>query len=122
MSAVYGDRVHEVELDWRIRTAFRFLGSIPQAIGAMFVSDLGVIAKYAGVFTVLSYTVCPSLLALSSRARMQKMNLPVRTHYSSHFSSRLVLRLLLLSAVLLIVGVRDGILGESEKWRPLFTL
>jgi hypothetical protein len=72
MSAVYGDNVHEVELDWKIRTAFRLLGSIPQAIGAMFVSDLGVIAKYTGIFTVLSYTVCPSLLALSSRACMQK--------------------------------------------------
>jgi hypothetical protein len=55
-SAVYGDRVHEVELDWRIRTA-SVSGSIPQAIGAMFVSDLGVIAKYIRVFTVLSYGV-----------------------------------------------------------------
>jgi nucleoside recognition membrane protein YjiH len=88
MSAVYGDKVHEVELDWRIRTVFRLLGSIPQAIGAMFVSNLGVIAKYAGIFTVLSYTMRPFLLALSSQARMKKMNLPLTTHYSSHFSSR----------------------------------
>jgi hypothetical protein len=103
MGAVYRDRVHEVELDWRIRTVFRLLGSIPQAIGAIFVSDLGVIAQYAGIFTVLSYTVCPSLLALSSRARMQKMNLPVSTHYSSHFSSRVwSYGLLLLSAILIV--------------------
>jgi hypothetical protein len=54
------------------------------------------------------YTVCPSLGAVEQP--LKKRNLPVRTHYSSHFSSRLVLRLLLLSAVLLIVGVRDGIL------------
>jgi hypothetical protein len=102
MGAVYGDRVHEAELDWRIRNAFRLLGSIPQAIGAMFVSDVGVIANYAGIFTVLSYTVCPSLLALRSRARMLEMDLPVRTHYSSHFSSRVwSYSLLLLSAVVI---------------------
>jgi hypothetical protein len=105
MGAVYGDRVHEVELDWRIRTAFRLLGSIPQAIGAMFVSDLGVIAKYAGIFTILSYTVCPSLLALSSRARMKKNNLPLATYYSSHFSSRFWSYILLLLSAVVIVGV-----------------
>jgi hypothetical protein len=105
MSAIYGDRVHEVELDWRIRTLFRLLGSIPQAIGAMFLSDLGVIAKYAGIFTVLSYTVCPSLLALSSRARMKKMNLPLTTHYSSHFSSRFWSYGMILLSAVVIAGV-----------------
>jgi hypothetical protein len=39
MGAVYGDRVHEVEKDWRIRTAFRLLASIPPAFGALALSD-----------------------------------------------------------------------------------
>jgi hypothetical protein len=105
MGAVYGDRVHEVEQDWRIRTAFRLLASIPQAIGAMFLSDLGVIAKYAGIFTVLSYTVCPALLALSSRTCMKKKNLPLTTYYSSHFSSRFWSYGLLSLSAVLIAGV-----------------
>jgi hypothetical protein len=105
MGAVYGDRVHEVEKDWRIRTAFRLLGSIPPAIGAMVVSDLGVIAKYAGIFTVLSYTVCPSLLALSSRARMKENDLPLTTYYSSIVSSRFWAYGLLLASAVVIVGV-----------------
>jgi hypothetical protein len=105
MGAVYGDRVHVVEKDWRIRTAFRLLGSIPQAIGAMFISDLGAIAKYAGIFTILSYTVCPALLALSSRAYMEKKNLPLTTHYSSLFSSRFWSYGLIFFSVAVIVGV-----------------
>jgi hypothetical protein len=105
MGAVYGDRVHEVEKDRRVRTLFRLLGSIPQAIGAMFLSDLGVIAKYAGIFTILSYTVCPALLDLSSRACMEKKNLPLTTYYSTHFSSRFWSYGLLLVSAALIGGV-----------------
>jgi hypothetical protein len=108
MGAIYGDRVHEVEKDWRTRSAFRMLGSIPQAIGAIFLSDLGVIAKYAGIFTILSYTVCPALLALSSRAYMEKKNLPLTTFYSSQFSSRFwSYGLLFLSAAVLAGIVCD---------------
>jgi hypothetical protein len=105
MGAVYGDRVHEVEQDWRIRTVFRLLASIPPAFGAMFLSDFSAIAKYTAVVLVLSYTVCPALLALSSRACMQKKNLPLTTYYSSHFSSRLWSYGLLLLAAVVIVGV-----------------
>jgi hypothetical protein len=68
MGAVYGDRVHEVEQDWRIRTGFWLLASIPPAFGALVLSDFNVIAKYTGIFTILSYTVCPALLSLKSRA------------------------------------------------------
>lgn len=42
MGAVYEDRVHEVENRWTIRTSFRLLASIPQAVLAIFVDDLGV--------------------------------------------------------------------------------
>lgn len=42
MGSVYEDRVHEVQRDWRVRTAFRLLASVPQAVGSLFVKDLGV--------------------------------------------------------------------------------
>jgi hypothetical protein len=105
MGAVYGDRVHEVEKDWKIRTVFRLLASIPPAFGALFLSDFSVIAKYTGTFTILSYTVCPALLALRSRAYMNKKNLPLKTHYSSHFSAPLWSYGLLLLSAAVIVGV-----------------
>jgi hypothetical protein len=108
MSAVHGEHVHEMERDWRIWTAFRMLGSIPQAIGAMFVSDLSMIGKYAGIFTVL---MCPALLALSGHARMKKNKMPLTTYYSSHFSSRFwSYGLLLLSAVVIMGVVVSGAL------------
>jgi hypothetical protein len=105
MGAVYGDPVHEVEKDWKIRTVFRLLASIPPTFGALFLSDFSVIAKYTGTFTILSYTVCPALLALSSRAYMNKKNLPLKTHYSSHFSAPLWSYGLLLLSAAVIVGV-----------------
>jgi hypothetical protein len=105
MGAVYGDCVHEVEQDWRIRTAFRLLASIPPAFGALFLSDFSVIAKYTGTFSILSYTVCPALLAVSSRACMQKKNLPLTTYYSSYFSSHFWSYALLLLSTAVIVGV-----------------
>jgi hypothetical protein len=105
MGAVYGDRVHEVEHDWRIRTAFRLLASIPPGFGAMVLSDFSVIAKYTGIFIILSYTVCPALLALSSHACMKKKNLPLTTYYSSHLSSRYWSYGLLLLSAAVIGGV-----------------
>jgi hypothetical protein len=41
MGAIYEDRVHEMEKNWKIRTCFRLLASAPQAIGSIFVKDLG---------------------------------------------------------------------------------
>jgi hypothetical protein len=105
MGVVYGDRVHEVEKDWKLRTVFRLLASIPPAFGALFLSDFSVIAKYTGTFTILSYTVCPALLALKSRSYMNQKNLPLTTYYSSHFSSPLWSYGLLLLSAAVIVGV-----------------
>jgi hypothetical protein len=111
MAAVYGDRVHDMEEDWRFRTAFRCLASLPPAVGALVVTDFSVIAKYTGIFTILSYTVCPALLALSSRARMKEKNLPLTTFYSSCFSSRFSsYGLVLLSAA--VIG------GVAWEWIP----
>jgi hypothetical protein len=103
MGAVYGDRAHVVEKDWRIRTAFWLLASIPPAFGALVVSDFSVIAKYAGIFTILSYTVCPAFLDLTSYACMKEKSLPLTTYYSSYFSSHFwSYDLLLLSAAMIV--------------------
>jgi hypothetical protein len=111
MGAVYGDRVHEVEKDWKTRTVFRLLASIPPAFGALFLADFSVIAKYTGTFTILSYTVCPALLALSSRSYMNKKDLPLATYYSSHFSAPgWSYGLLFLSAAVIV--------GVALEWIP----
>lgn len=47
--------------DWKTRTAFRLIASIPQAVAAIFMSDLPVLASLGVIFTLLSYTVCPCL-------------------------------------------------------------
>jgi hypothetical protein len=108
MGAVYGDRVHEMEQDWRTRTSFRLIASVPPAFGALFLTDFSVIAKYTGVFIILSYTVCPALLALSSHACMKKKNLPLTTYYSSLLSSRFWSYGLLLLSAAVIGGVACG--------------
>lgn len=40
LGAVYGEKAHVYHDDWKRRTAFRLLASIPQTVLAMFVSDL----------------------------------------------------------------------------------
>jgi amino acid permease len=104
LGAVYKDKVHEI--DWRTRTVFRLIGSIPQAIGALFVSDLGVIASFAGIFTILSYTVCPVLLGAASKRDFEEKNFPVDTHYSlKYLSSELCGFGLVVISTLLICAV-----------------
>ena len=72
---------------WKRRLPFRLLGCVPQIIGAAFVSDLSVIANYAGLATILSYTVCPALLAIYSKRSMKDVGLSPMTHYETMFSS-----------------------------------
>jgi amino acid permease len=42
MGTVYEERIHEMEGKWKVRTLFRLIASVPQAIGSIFISDLGV--------------------------------------------------------------------------------
>ena len=42
LGTIYEERVHKMEDDWKIRTCFRLLASAPQAVGALFINDLGV--------------------------------------------------------------------------------
>lgn len=87
MGTVYGDDVHAAEKNWKIRLSFRFLGAFPQAIGALFISDLSSIASFAGVCTLLSYTTAPAMLFLHSRRRVRAAKLPTQTYYSTRLSS-----------------------------------
>jgi hypothetical protein len=42
MGAIFEKHAHQVEThDWKVRTAFRLCACLPQAIGAIFVNDLG---------------------------------------------------------------------------------
>ena len=72
---------------WKKRLAFRLVGCVPQIVGAAFVSSLSVIANYAGIFTILSYSVCPALLAIYSKRSMMEVGLSPKTHYETLFSS-----------------------------------
>lgn len=105
MGTVFGDDVHTAEENWKIRLTFRMLGAIPQAIGAMFVSDLSIIATFAGICTLLSYTTAPAALFLHSRRAAKNALIPVKTHYSTRFASvpmantNIVLSLVIIGAV-----------------------
>lgn len=106
MGAVYGEKVHQAEQNWKVRCGFRLAASVPQGLCAMFVRDLGNIAMYAGIFTVLSYTVCPSLLCIKSQERMRKEGHTASTYYSSNFLSSITWAYCLIAiSILTIVGV-----------------
>jgi hypothetical protein len=42
MGAKYEDNVHLIQDDWKIRVTYRLTAAIPQAVGALFIKDLGV--------------------------------------------------------------------------------
>jgi hypothetical protein len=42
MGAAFEDKVHEMQENWKIRMVFRLLACIPQAVGSLFLTDLGV--------------------------------------------------------------------------------
>jgi amino acid permease len=88
MNAWYGGRNHPTDVvkGWKRRTAFRFLGTCPQLVGAMLVSDLSEIANYAGIFTIFSYLICPPLLLIYSGKALNEVGLPSSTHYKTLLS------------------------------------
>jgi hypothetical protein len=62
-------------------------------------------ALYAGIFTLLSYTVCPSILAIKSRKALEQAGLGKDTFYETPFSSRIWAWVLIIAAEYLIVAV-----------------
>jgi hypothetical protein len=105
MGSVYGDDVHTAEENWKIRIFFRMLGALPQAVLALFVSDLGVIAKYAGICTLLAYTTAPALLFLHSRQRAHDAKISSTTHYSSFLSSPIVAWMMIVLSIAIVGAV-----------------
>jgi hypothetical protein len=69
-------------------------------------------AKYAGIFTLLSYTTCPSILHIVGHWEMKKQNLPVDTYYKTKFSSIwFAYGLVIFSCALIVVVIIDGAIG-----------
>jgi hypothetical protein len=102
----FGERSHSIACDWKVRVPFRLLASLPQTIGALFWRDLGFLAKYFGLFTLISYSACPAVLYLASGRFMDQEGLPRKTHYSSQiFSSDYLAYALLVVIVLVVTGV-----------------
>jgi hypothetical protein len=83
----FGERSHGVVLDWKVRVPFCLLASLPQAIGALFWRDLGILAKYFGLFTLISYSAGPAVLYLASGQFMDQEGLLRKTYYSSQMFS-----------------------------------
>mgnify|MGYP000626522605 CR=1 FL=1 len=72
-------------------------------------------AKYFAIFTLLSYTVCPSYLAITSRRMVEDADLPSRTRYNTWCSSNKVAMLLMFLSSCLIVGVIvEAVTGHSS--------
>lgn len=106
MAVVYRDAVHKAERNWRLRCLFRLASGVPQAVGALFVRDLDVIAVYAGICTLLSYTIAPALLFLRSRRQTVDLGLPEKTFYSMRFlTTPLMAYFWIVMASLLIAGI-----------------
>jgi len=85
---------------------FRLLASVPQLIGAVYIDDLRILAKYGSIFTLLSFWAGPTWLYLVSGHRMQEEGLPKGTSYSSRIVSREhVAHGVLLLAFLAIAGI-----------------
>jgi hypothetical protein len=87
-------------------------------VGAVFVRDLGAIALYAGIFTVISYTIAPSVLCIASYRRMACLRASTRTAYSTVVSEASHVKLayaLILISVLLIIGVIVDSFFHREK-------
>eukprot|EP00978_Attheya_sp_CCMP212_P002144 scaffold4410_cov44-Attheya_sp.AAC.8 len=107
--AWYGSAVHDLNHTWKERWIFRLLGFVPQLIGAAFVRDITGIATYAGLFTIASYTICPSLLQIFSTRLMVQMGLPTKTQYSTVFSSERVAWTVVLFGIVLIFYAMIGL-------------
>eukprot|EP00977_Amphora_coffeiformis_P007737 scaffold1695_cov167-Amphora_coffeaeformis.AAC.7 len=96
-----------------VRTHAQDKGQVPraskltQALGAFFVTDLGRIAQYAGIFTVLSYTLCPALLQVASSQNLAALvGEHKRTVYEHPIlSSQNLAKILIVFAILLVLAV-----------------
>jgi hypothetical protein len=92
--------------DFKTQIFFRLLAALPPSIGALYVQDLGVLAKYGCIFTLLSYSAAPAALYLASSKKMDELQLPKSTPYSSrYFSHNWLAYVILALTVLTLLGV-----------------
>jgi hypothetical protein len=84
-------------------------------IGNYYLSDYDCSAKIAGIFTVMSYTICPACLAIQSHQAVKEAHLPTGTKYNSWFSSEWAAWILILLSSCLICGVfHDAFISLSS--------
>lgn len=95
LGAVYGKRIHEVEKNRLIRTAFRLLASVPPIVFGILVRELGVITDYTGTTGFLIGLCIPAILYMSSKAIAARKNFATDTHYTSYGSTTTVARIML---------------------------
>lgn len=106
LAGVFGDKAALTDQDMKTQIFFRLVASLPQSIGALYVNDLSVIAKYGGIFTLLSYSAAPTILYIASGRRMREKGLPEETCYSSKlFSHYWIAYGLLVTTALVVLGV-----------------
>jgi len=106
LAGVFGDKAPMVENNFKVRTLFRVIASLPQTVGALFVKDLGVLANYGGLFTIISYIGAPTLLYIASSRAMEESGLGKSTYYSNRwFSHNWLAYILLGTTTLIVIGV-----------------
>ncbi len=115
LAGFFGDEAPLAEKNVKTRIFFRLLASVPQSIGALFVDDLAILAKYGGVFTIVSYIAAPAVLYITSGRAMREKDLPTTTVYSSKwFSKEWLAYSMLVTTFLVVVGVvLDSILRDN---------
>lgn len=87
MGFVYGDDVHEVQGDRRIKTLYRAIAAGPPIFGALFVRNLGIITDYSGLTGIAIAFCFPALLYIYSEEKMKELGIPFHTHYERTGSS-----------------------------------
>jgi hypothetical protein len=70
-------------------------------------------ASYAGLFTILSYTICPSLLQIFSSRLMVEAGLTTKTQYSNVFSNEASAWMVAILGAVLIIYAIIGLATKS---------
>ena len=104
-SAAYGNRIHEVQSNNRLRIYFRIGASLPPIVLAIFISELGKITDYAGTTGFLIGLSFPAILYLSSKRIAKNRNFAVDTYYTNYGSSKGIAQCILWIGIFMVIGV-----------------
>jgi hypothetical protein len=103
--AAYGKRIHEVEDNRWLRTAFRLLASIPPIIFGILVRELGVITDYTGTTGFMIGLIFPALLYLGSRRVAQRRKFALDTFYTGYGSTVTIANVVLWTGIVMVLFV-----------------